>query len=487
MERQTAAQVIAQGLAGDGGLFVPESFPMMSEDDIIALSGVPYMGRAAYVMGLYLDDFNAKELGRFAGEAYSEPGFSHKDIAPLHRLDGKTHFLELWHGPTSAFKDMALQMLPRLLAASMRMTGETREVCVIVATSGDTGKAALEGFRDVPGTKVLVFYPRDGVSDVQKLQMVSQEGGNVGVVAVEGNFDDTQTGVKAIFSDERLRSELSARSCFLSSANSINWGRLVPQIVYYISAYCDLLAGGAIKPGEKVNFCVPTGNFGNILAGYYAERMGLPINKLICASNRNDSLASFFETGVYDKNRPFYTTSSPSMDILISSNLERLLFEMSGKDGKAVSGYMDALSSKGRYEIPAAMSREISRVFAGGRCSEDETMEAIADLHRGHDYLIDTHTAVAYKVLLDYRAGTGDETTSVVVSTASPFKFCGSVLEALGRQVSDDGVVMLDLLSEASGQPIPAPLAALKDKSPRFFESVAQEGMTDALSCFLRG
>ena len=479
----TAAEAIAQGLSADGGLFVPDSFPHLTEDMIKDLASKPYKDRAARVLSLFLDDFSEEELGRYTNDAYS--GYDHPSVAPLYKLDENTRFLELWHGPTCAFKDMALQMLPRLLTASLKKTGETREVCILVATSGDTGKAALEGFADVPGTKIMVFYPRDGVSDVQKLQMTTQSGDNVNVVAVQGNFDDAQTGVKAIFSDEGLRTELDSRGYFLSSANSINWGRLVPQIAYYVSAYCDLLHDGTIKYGDEINFCVPTGNFGNILAGYYAKQMGLPIKKLICASNRNDVLTEFIKTGVYDKNRPFFTTSSPSMDILVSSNLERLLFELSGKDGALVSRYMTGLSNGGRYEIPDAVADEVRRVFAGGRCSEEDTLETIAEVFNKYNYLIDTHTAVAYKVLCDYRTQTGDETQAVVVSTASPFKFCDSVLKALGQPHTGTEDKLIDMLAEASNCPAPRPLAQLRGKTPRFGETVPIEGMTETVRGFL--
>ena len=488
----TPAEAIALGLSEDGGLFVPESIPRLTVDMVVELAAKPYKERAAFIMGLFLDDFSAEELSCYTSEAYCEPGFSHSGIAPLHKLDVNTHFLELWHGPTCAFKDMALQILPRLLVASLRKTGEKRESCILVATSGDTGKAALEGFCDVPGTRIMVFYPRDGVSDVQKLQMTTQSGNNVSVVAVEGNFDDTQTGVKAIFSDVELRNELDQLGYFLSSANSINWGRLVPQIAYYVSAYCDLIVQKEITVGDKINFCVPTGNFGNILAAWYAVKMGLPVNKLICASNRNDVLTQFIDTGVYNKNRPFFATASPSMDILVSSNLERLLFELSGKDGKAAAGYMSALASAGYYEIPVSLRNEIIRVFAGGRCSEEDTMKTIAGTFDKYNYLIDTHTAVAYKVLGDYRMQFGDDTPTVVVSTASPFKFCDSVLNALEKQGTNcisestkgDGVELIDRLANTTGREIPAPLSSLKSKQPRFLESVAPDGMKEAVRKF---
>ena len=336
--RLTASQAIVDGLSRDGGLYLPEQIPQITTEEIKALAALSYPERAAKIMKRYLDEFTEEELLGFAKNAYGPAKFDTPAAAPVVKLTENTYIQELWHGPTCAFKDMALQMLPYLLAASLKKTGEEKTVCILVATSGDTGKAALEGFRDVDRTKILVFYPDGGVSDMQKLQMVTQEGKNVGVCAVRGNFDDAQTGVKRIFSDEALREELAGRGYFLSSANSINWGRLLPQIVYYVSAYCDLLNTGAIEAGDAVNFCVPTGNFGNILSGFYAKKMGVPIGRLICASNENNVLTDFIKTGTYDRNRPFYQTASPSMDILISSNLERLLSLLSGSD-EEVRGY----------------------------------------------------------------------------------------------------------------------------------------------------
>ena len=331
-DRRTAAEAIAQGLAADGGLMTPEVFPKLSHNALDTMRDMSYQQRAVYVMGSYLDDFTSSELSSFAAKAYGGGKFDVKEVAPVRQVDGNTYCLELWHGPTCAFKDMALQMLPHLLTASLRKLEEEKTVCILVATSGDTGKGALEGFRDVDHTKILVFYPKDGVSAIQELQMVTQEGDNVGVCSVYGNFDDAQTGVKQLFSDEKLREELAQRGYFLSSANSINWGRVLPQIVYYISAYCDLMRAERIRKGDKVNVCVPTGNFGNILAACYAREMGVPIGRLICASNSNNVLTDFLRTGVYDRNRTFYNTMSPSMDILISSNLERLLYELCGRD-----------------------------------------------------------------------------------------------------------------------------------------------------------
>ncbi|MPM63562.1 Threonine synthase [bioreactor metagenome] len=352
-------------------------------------------------------------------------------------------------------------------------------MCILVATSGDTGKAALEGFRDVDRTRILVFYPKDGVSDIQALQMQTQEGENVGVCAVEGNFDDAQTGVKRIFSDPQLRERLAGRGFFLSSANSINWGRVLPQIVYYVSAYCDLLRDGKIKAGEEINVCVPTGNFGNILAGYYAKLMGVPIKRLICASNSNNVLTDFLNTGVYDRNRQFYTTTSPSMDILISSNLERLLYSLSGEDDALVRGYMNELSATGRYEVSEPIKRKIAQHFSAGYCDDAATKATIRKLWDEQGYLIDTHTAVAFHVLEQYRAQTGDQTVTVVASTASPFKFCDSVLAALGVTELAEGTALLDQLAEKSGVPAPGPLAALKDKTIRFDQWTQKEHMVD--------
>ena len=359
-------------------------------------------------------------------------------------------------------------------------------MCILVATSGDTGKAALEGFADVEGTKILVFYPQDGVSDIQKLQMTSQSGSNVGVCAVKGNFDDAQTGVKTIFSDELLRNELAKRGWMLSSANSINWGRLLPQIVYYISAYCDLVNSNNISIGDKINFCVPTGNFGDILAGYYAMKMGLPVNKLICASNMNDVLTDFIDTGTYDRNREFFTTISPSMDILVSSNLERLLFDISGYDDVLIREYMLKLSNEGRYTVSDDIKDAIKSVFAAGYCDDDETKNVINRTFSEKNYLIDTHTAVAYGVLEKYRNSTGDNTISVVVSTASPYKFCDSVLSAIGEHVDEHGLALIDLLEHRTGVPAPMPLKNLNKKVVRFTDIVERNQLTEKVLDFLK-
>lgn len=482
-----ASEAIAQGLSRDGGLFVPESLPVLPDGIIETLIDQPYVERAVRIMKLFLEDFTEEELRTYASSAYSMDGFDHPEVAPVVKTDASTSFLELWHGPTCAFKDMALQMLPHLLSASLKKTEEPKDVCILVATSGDTGKAALEGFCDVPRTKIIVFYPEDGVSDVQKLQMTTQSGSNVSVSAVKGNFDDAQAGVKEIFSDEIMREKLRKRGYFLSSANSINWGRLLPQIVYYVSSYCDLIKSGTIKNGEQVNFCVPTGNFGNILAGFYAKRLGLPIGKLICASNCNDVLTEFIETGVYNKNRTFKTTISPSMDILVSSNLERLLFELSGCDDILVSQYMTALSKDGVYKVTDSIKNSIDADFRCGWCSDEETKTTIKDMFVNKHYLIDTHTAVAYNVLQKYREKTGDMAHTVVVSTASPYKFSDSVVSALAN-TSDTGLngfELIDKLEEISGVKAPAPLKTLRGKAVRFKDCVTRENMSEAVDRFL--
>ena len=483
--RLSAAEAIKMGLSRDGGLFTPVHFPTLGSLDLNTLCGLSYQRRAAYIMGKYVEHFRPEELNIFAARAYGPEKFDHPDVAPLHRMDGNTWCLELWHGPTSAFKDMALQMLPQLISASLRITGEEKAACILVATSGDTGKAAMEGFADVDQTKILVFYPEKGVSEIQKLQMVTQEGGNVGVCAVKGNFDDAQNGVKRIFSDPAIREELAGRGCFLSSANSINWGRILPQIVYYISAYCDLLNAKEIKLGQKVNYCVPTGNFGNILACYYAKRMGLPVGKLICASNRNDVLTDFIRTGVYDRNRPFHTTMSPSMDILISSNLERLIFDLSGGDDELVRSYMDQLARTGRYEIGGEMKERLQELFYGGFCGEEETAASIGMLYQ-YGYLIDPHTAVAAKVLTDYRHETGDKTPAIFVSTASPYKFCDSVLSAIGETPAEDSVERIAQMEAVTGTAAPARLAVLKGKTPRFGQVTGRVNMERVVLEFLK-
>lgn len=480
----SAAEAIVRGLAPDGGLFVPETIPCMDADEINSLCKMNYRGRAAHIIAKYMVEFDRSEIEGFVTAAYGK-NFDDERIAPLRFLDDNTAVLELWHGPTCAFKDMALQILPHLLTASLKKCGEERTACILVATSGDTGKAALEGFADVEGTKIHVFYPRDGVSDVQKLQMITQSGKNVGVTAVEGNFDDAQTGVKKIFADKAFAQELSERGYFLSSANSINWGRLLPQIVYYFSAYCDYVNSGRIFYGQQLDFAVPTGNFGNILACWYAKQMGLPVSRLICCSNENRVLADFIASGVYDKKREFKTTISPSMDILVSSNLERLLYSVSGSDAE-VAQYMCELSENGRYSVSDSIRFALAANFSGGWCSDDEAKRAIAELWNEHGYLMDTHTAVAYKVTEDHRARTMSNVPTVIVSTASPFKFCDSVLSALGEETSVPGTELIGRLSERCSLVAPAPLSGLEVREKRFEACTSKQDMMKTVSDFLK-
>jgi threonine synthase len=474
----TAAEAIARGLSADGGLFVPETLPHVSAEMLRSLACMNYPQRAAAIMGLFLEDYSADELKEYTEAAYSSERFGSAP-APLHVADGNTAILELWHGPTCAFKDMALQIMPHLLRSALVKTGEKKQVCILVATSGDTGKAALEGFRDVAGTKIFVFYPSDGVSDVQKLQMRTQQGSNVGVCAVRGNFDDAQSGVKAIFGDEGMRRKLADAGYFFSSANSINWGRLLPQVVYYFSAYCDAVENGIVSFGDPINFCVPTGNFGDILAGWIAKKCGLPVDKLICASNSNKVLTDFFRTGTYDRMRPFHTTMSPSMDILISSNLERLLFMTTGDD-QQVKTWMNELNEKGSYSIPAELLKALQADFAFGWCSEEDTGKEIGRRY-AEGYLMDTHTAVASHVLNAYRAATGDGKAAVVLSTASPYKFCDHVLRSIGAESAGSGTQLIDTLSRITGTPVPVPLAGLDKREIRFDQVVEKTGMRSAV------
>ena len=484
-DRVTAAQAIAQGLAPDGGLFLPEEFPALSQSDLEELTGMNDIDRCCKVLGLYLTDFAPEEIRRCVLAAYGE-GFDSERIAPISKLDEQDYILELWHGPTCAFKDMALQLLPHLMTAAMRIVGEKRTAVILAATSGDTGKAALEGFCDVPQTKVMVFYPQDGVSTMQKLQMQTQQGGNVQVTAVQGNFDDAQTGVKAIFGDAQMARRMEECGAFLTSANSMNWGRLLPQIVYYISAYCQLVADEEIALGDVIDICVPTGNFGNILAGYYAKRMGLPLGRLVCASNENHVLTDFLRTGDYDRNRPFYATNSPSMDILVSSNLERLLWHLLGQDG-LVRERMQQLAGCGEYTIPAQALAQLQREFAGYYCGEAGTLAAIRRVFERYSYLLDTHTAVAYDCACQYRSQTGSDRKMLILSTASPYKFPESVASALGIDpAGKEGLALCEEIARRTGTPIPAPLAALGEKPLRFSEEIPCSRMAEHVLRFAR-
>ncbi len=469
----SAAQAIAQGISKDGGLFVPQDFPKYDTETLKALLKTDYKGRAKKIFSDFLTDFTEDEINECVEKAYTSSKFGSENPAPLNfcKLDNKTlNILELWHGPTCAFKDMALQILPHLLTKSLKKTYDGKDAVILVATSGDTGKAALEGFKDVDHTKIIVFYPVDGVSPMQKQQMNTQEGSNVKVCAIKGNFDDAQTGVKKIFTTPSIAEKLAENNMLFSSANSINWGRLLPQIVYYVSAYCDMVNEGKIKFGDKINVVVPTGNFGNILASYYASIMGLPINKFICASNSNNVLTDFIRTGIYDKNRHFYTTISPSMDILVSSNLERLLYMLSGNDDKTTKSWMDSLKSEGKYEVSDKVKSVIKEKFYGGYCDDVNTKATIHKIFEQDKYLCDTHTAVAVNVYTQYVDETGDTTPTVIASTASPYKFSKSVLQAVAPDcdLPDNEFDMVDKLHELTGMAVPVPLANLKNKKVRF-------------------
>ncbi len=484
-EPVSSAQAILQGIAGDGGLFVPSEIPKTDPEFIESLTGLSYGERAKKILGLFLEDYSEDEIARCVEGAYGGGKFDTPETAPV-KCVGDMSVLELWHGPTSAFKDMALQLLPRLLSEALKKAEETKETLILVATSGDTGKAALAGFADVPQTKIMVFYPDGGVSDMQKLQMATQQGGNVSVVAVKGNFDDAQSGVKEIFGDKAFASELADAGVRLSSANSINWGRLVPQIVYYFSAYADLLKSGTIKNGDLINFTVPTGNFGNILAGFYARQMGLPVGKLVCASNQNNVLTDFLQTGYYDKNRDFFKTISPSMDILVSSNVERLLYHMTG-DPSGVAGWMGSLAAEGRYDVGVGMIQRFQNYFWAGWADDEKTKATIREVYESEHYVLDTHTAVAWTVAHEYCRRTHDERPMVVVSTASPYKFSGSVLEALGEEASGSPFELLARLESVSGTEAPKGLAGLKDAKVLHDAGCEKNGMRESVLAFAKG
>ena len=482
-EKLDSARAIICGLAADGGLFVPDAMPQVDMAFIEGLQKLSYEERAAKVLGLFLTDYTADELKGCVTRAYDNGRFDTVKRAPVKAVADKS-VLELWHGPTSAFKDMALQLLPQLMSTALKKTGEKDEVLILVATSGDTGKAALEGFRDVPQIRIMVFYPQGGVSRIQQLQMLTQEGKNVNVTAVTGNFDDAQSGVKMIFGDKAFNEELAKKGIRLSSANSINWGRLVPQIVYYFSAYADLLSAGTIKAGEEINFTVPTGNFGDILAGFYAKCMGLPVHQLICASNTNNVLTDFLRTGVYDRQREFFKTISPSMDILISSNLERLLYHMTGDTAK-VAGWMQELQQNGRYDVGEDLLAKIQQTFWADWTSDEDTEKCIGSLYETTHYVADPHTAVAWSVAEKYQQATGDKHHMVVVSTASPYKFNGSVLDALGVKTAGvDEFTLLDELQQRNADKIPEGLASLRTKEVRHKGVCAPETMEDAVMAF---
>ncbi len=483
--RVTASQAIIQGLSEDGGLFVPEKIPQITLDDISGMLGKSYSERAQIILKNYLSDFSDEQIKYCVEGAYTEKKFGSDSISQLKSINNTVSFLELWHGPTCAFKDMALQILPYFLTASIKINNLDKTVVILVATSGDTGKAALDGFADVPGTKIIVFFPDGGVSNIQRLQMVTQSGDNVYSCAVKGNFDDVQSFVKEIFTDEEYKEKLNSANFDFSSANSINWGRLVPQIVYYIDAYCKMVDDGKITLGDKINAVVPTGNFGNILAAYYAKCAGIPIGKLICASNSNNVLTDFINSGTYDKNRQFNLTISPSMDILISSNLERLLYDIS--DSETVCCLMKSLKEKGKYTVPGDMKEKISNLFYADFTSDSETLSTIKETFEKTGYLMDTHTAVGYDVYCKYAEKTGDKTPTVIASTASPFKFNNSVYTAINGEVPSDKseFELLAEVSEKSGLEIPVSLSELQTKEVRFKKVVSKDGMYGVVSEFL--
>ena len=466
----TASQAIAQGLSDEGGLFVPESFPQV---DVEALCQLDYPELAAAVVSEYLTDYSKDFLAEAARTTYGEAfGGKAGHLAPV---EGDTYALELWHGPTCAFKDYALQLMPKLLVEAKKNLSRTEKTLILVATSGDTGKAALDGYHDIPGVEIVVFYPTGGTSEIQRLQMATQEGANVAVYAVRGNFDDAQTGVKKVFGDKVIAAKLAERNIRLSSANSINWGRLVPQIVYYFAAYAQLLKAGKITFGDKVDFCVPTGNFGDILAGYYAKQMGLPVGKLVCASNQNNVLTDFLSTGTYTAKREFYKTTSPSMDILVSSNLERLLYHVTGSDAE-VAGLMKSLNETGRYTVRPETLKAIQESFDCGWSSEEQVAGEIRARYEKDGYLCDTHTAVAFHVAAQKKR---DGVPMVVLSTASPFKFPRSVLEALGHTAPQNDFEAMQELEAATGRTAPASLAALRQKAERFSTVIDPAGIAE--------
>ena len=466
----TASQAIAQGLSDEGGLFVPERFPQV---DVRALCQLDYPALAAAVVSEYLTDYSKDFLTEATRTTYGEAfGGKAGYLAPV---EGDTYALELWYGPTCAFKDYALQLMPKLLVEAKKNLSRTEKTLILVATSGDTGKAALDGYHDIPGVEIAVFYPTGGTSEIQRLQMATQEGANVAVYAVRGNFDDAQTGVKRVFGDKTIAAKLAERNIRLSSANSINWGRLVPQIVYYFAAYAQLLKAGKIAFGDEVDFCVPTGNFGDILAGYYAKQMGLPVGRLVCASNQNNVLTDFLSTGTYTAKREFYKTTSPSMDILVSSNLERLLYHVTGSDAE-VAGLMKSLNETGSYTVRPETLAAIRESFDCGWSSEEQVAGEIRARYEKDGYLCDTHTAVAFHVAAQKKR---DGVPMVVLSTASPFKFPRSVLEALGHTAPENDFEAMQALEEATGRTAPASLAALRQKAERFSTVIDPAGIAE--------
>jgi threonine synthase len=475
-----SSEAIRLGMAQDGGLFIPESIPKYEPNELQWLVHKNYQELASLILGRFLSDYLPEDLQNMVQAAYSYPDkFEDPQITPVRKWRDKRYLLELWKGPTCAFKDIALQLLPHLLTKASLLANDHKEIIILVATSGDTGKAALEGFKNIPGTRIAVFFPDQGVSEIQRLQMVTQEGDNTQVVSIRGNFDDAQNGVKQIFADRSLAAKLSTNNMAFSSANSINWGRLAPQIVYYFYGYFQLCREQVIRLGDKINIAVPTGNFGNILAAYIAKQMGLPVQKLICASNANNVLTDFIKSGCYDRNRNFYSTISPSMDILVSSNLERLLYYFADGDYSLVNRWMSQLKTTGRYQVDGPIVEKITHDFYGGFASESQTMEQIKKVFDEEKIIVDPHTAVGMSVYEQYRQESGDETPVLIASTASPFKFNASVLRAVGQEVTGvSEFQLLERLEKLAGFPIPNSLAALAHKTVRHREVCQKEEMS---------
>ena len=474
-----SAEAIVKGISGDKGLYVPTEIPKI-EEKFSHMIDMEYKDVAFYIFKKFFEDFTDEEIKFAVDSAYDEK-FEIEEIVPISKV-GDAYFLELYHGKTLAFKDIALSILPYFMTLSSKKIGEDRKILILVATSGDTGKAALEGFADVEGTEIVVFYPKKGVSEVQRLQMVTQVGKNIAVIGIEGNFDDAQNGVKRIFNDDYYNKTINSKGYVLSSANSINIGRLIPQVTYYLYTYLTLLNNEEIEDGEKVNFVVPTGNFGNILAGYYAKQMGLPINKLICASNENNVLTDFINTGVYDIKREFKVTNSPSMDILISSNLERLLFELSSRNPIIINDLMDKLKNDGKYEISCEMKEKLSD-FYGGFSTEEETLKEIHCLYDEFGYVVDTHTAVGYNVYGKYKKDTDDNTKTIILSTASPYKFAGNVMASInkGDDGSKDEFELIEELSKVSSTDVPEGVKNLNIKEIRHNRFCNKDSMEDII------
>lgn len=481
-EKVTASKAIVTGIAPDGGLYVPCSFPQISLEELKSFEEKDYAERTAYVLSKYLQEYDYDKLLNACKNAYAK---FDGDPAPLVKLDDNQYVLELYHGPTHAFKDMALTVLPYLLKEGCKLNGEDKNVLILTATSGDTGKAALEGFCDVDSVKICVFYPSEGVSEMQKMQMQTQGGKNVNVCGVEGNFDDCQSAVKRIFNDKTVQEKIGEKGYVFSSANSINFGRLAPQIAYYFSAYSDLAQVGEIKYGEKVNFCVPTGNFGNILACYYAKKMGLPVGKLICASNKNNVLTDFFNSGKYDINREFYKTTSPSMDILISSNLERLIYEVTGRNSSLTAQRMKDLITKGVYSVSEQEKEALLSDFFAGFCSEEDSKSIINAYFEDYDYAVDPHTSVALKVTDDFRDAFGEDEKVVCLSTASPYKFPADVLRAMTGKTVVDPFAASEKICSLTAMPVPESIKLLKSKERRFTKVIKRENILDEVLEFL--